>query len=142
MTEQLKYPNTKLQGKWITEKLDDDAITWAKSFGEYLANENEGKKPLSTSQIRKIFGVLKRIKAKGYNTETHFELTFLKPQLAYAVGRDKRKKDGKNKTLIGDFQKEIDKAIDLIEEGNENHFKRFVNLIEAIVAYHKAIGGE
>jgi len=62
----------------------------------------------------------------------------LKAQLAYANGRDK--KLGKNQTKIDVFYNELSSAIDYIQ--NEKHFRNFVNIVEAIVAYHKAAGGE
>ena len=64
----------------------------------------------------------------GYN-ETDFVL--LKPKLAYAVGRAKEK-DAK----IKDFYLVMSNAIDLVH--NEQQFKNFIKVFEAIVAYHKA----
>jgi CRISPR-associated protein Csm2 len=119
--------------------LDDKAIEWAQLFGEYLAtNDQKELKQLSTSQLRKFFGQLKRIQAEGYNEKKVSELLMLKPQLAYAVGRDI--KNNRNQTKITDFEKHISPLIGEIKE--KQHFNNFVNLIEAIVAYHKAKGGQ
>ena len=54
----------------------------------------------------------------------------LKPKLAYAVGRA----DGKNK--IVDFYKVISEAMSHVKD--EAQFRNFVQIFEAIVAYHKA----
>jgi len=63
----------------------------------------------------------------------------LKVQLAYANGRDK-KEGGTNKTKICYFYEKLSSAIDFID--TKEHFKNFVNVVEAIVAFHKAAGGE
>ena len=83
---------------------------------------------LTTNQLRKFFGEVKRQQMEGFN-ETDFIL--LKPKLAYAVGRAK---DPKAK--INDFYLVIANAIDRVK--NEKQFKNFIQIFEAIVAYHKA----
>lgn len=64
----------------------------------------------------------------------------LKPMLAYAVGRDKKK------TKTKEFGEEMSKGIDAIRLEDEVHakndFKNFLKIFEAIVAYHKFYGGE
>jgi len=82
---------------------------------------------LTTNQLRKFFGEVKRQQMKGYN-ETDFVL--LKPKLAYAVGR------AKGKSKITDFYEIMSIAIDEVK--SEAHFKNFIKIFEAIVAYHKA----
>ena len=130
--------------KWITsrEGITNDVINWAKDFGNFLAkpkdsNNRDYLDKLSTSQLRKFFGKLRRIQAEGYEKNKN-ELYMLKAQLAYANGRDK--KSGRNQTKIDVFYNELSSAIDYIQ--NEKHFRNFVNIVEAIVAYHKAAGGE
>lgn len=132
-----KIPSTE-----ITDKVTSETVNFAKEFGIYLANKNDmnigidsnGKErtyrciPLTTSQLRKFFGEVKRQQMKGYN-ETDFVL--LKPKLAYAVGRAK---DGNAK--INDFYAVISDAIDKVK--TEDHFRNFIKIFEAIVAYHKA----
>ena len=72
----------------------------------------------------------------------------LKPLLAYAVGRDKKKagRDMVNKTRIEEFCKEMSKAIDAIRYDNDDvlksDYKNFVQIFESIVAYHKYYGGQ
>ena len=73
---------------------------------------------------------------QGYNA-TDFVL--LKPKLAYAVGRSKSNISNPNKinkiNKIVDFYDVMSRAIDLVE--NDKHFKNFIKVFEAIVAYHK-----
>lgn len=121
--------------EWITDKIDQDTVKWASEFGTQLAKnkaDTTGKElrdtKLTTSQLRKFFGEVKRQQAIGYNS-TDFIL--LKPKLAYAVGRTK-----KTDSRMHDFYKTMSEAIDTVE--NKTHFKNFIKLFEAIVAYHKA----
>lgn len=109
----------------ITVKVTDATVKFAQRFGLYLGTDAN---KLTTSQLRKFFGEVKRQQMTGYS-ETDFVL--LKPKLAYAVGRSKQK-DSK----IKDFYFVIANAIDQVK--NEEHFKNFIKIFEAIVAYHKA----
>ncbi|MEA5461604.1 type III-A CRISPR-associated protein Csm2 [Arcicella sp. LKC2W] len=108
-----------------------------KEWGEYLAKEEGFAKDkvgkLSTSQIRKFFGSIKRIQASFEKAKG--EILLLEPKLAYAMGRDK----GKSK--IKDLFSLLSPMIQEIKE-DKAKFQNFVNVLEAIVAYHKAAGGE
>ncbi|MCQ2211693.1 MAG: type III-A CRISPR-associated protein Csm2 [Paludibacteraceae bacterium] len=121
----------------ITEKVTSATVDFAKEFGSYLGVDDSfskngktvsAKNHLTTNQLRKFFGEVKRQQMSGYN-ETDFVL--LKPKLAYAVGRAKEK-DAK----IKDFYFVIADAIDKVR--TERDFKNFIKIFEAIVAYHKA----
>lgn len=143
-----------LTTSWIAEVdgLKKPAIDWAENFGRHLAQSSQdrnGLKKLSTSQLRKFFGNFKRIQGEGYELKNETKLLMLKPLLAYAVGRDG------GKTKLSDFESQIKLAIDEVlrpieiiekeitkEENAKIRFKNFVNLVEAVVAYHKSEGGE
>jgi CRISPR-associated protein Csm2 len=119
--------------KEITEKITNETVKFAMEFGEHLGRDDKDgfktiRQKLTTSQLRKFFGEVKRQQLHGYN-ETDFVL--LKPKLAYAVGRATG-----NNPKIKDFYIVLSKAIDLVK--NESHFKNFIKIFEAIVAYHKA----
>lgn len=88
---------------------------------------------MSTSQIRRFFGAVKRIQADFDNLKG--EIILLEPKLAYAVGRDE------NKSKIKKFYQEISPLLKAINE-DEKKFKNFVSIVEAIVAYHKVHGGK
>lgn len=131
--------NDLIPQKEITEKITSSTVDFAIRFGSYLGKNDtkfdEKKRKdvvdrakLTTNQLRKFFGEVKRQQMSGYN-ETDFVL--LKPKLAYAVGRAK---DPKAK--INDFYHVISSAIDQVYD--EESFKRFIKIFEAIVAYHKA----
>ncbi|MBN1950840.1 MAG: type III-A CRISPR-associated protein Csm2 [Bacteroidales bacterium] len=119
---------------WVRNGIDNDTIRFADKFGKSIA-DNE----LTTSQIRNIFGEMRRIQLNGYDKEkTAFLL--LKPKLAYAVKRNKNKTRG-----IEDFYDFFSVAYDAVDtknpEGNE-HFKNLMNILEAVLAYHKYHGGQ
>jgi CRISPR type III-A-associated protein Csm2 len=143
---------------WISKEAGKTAmpIEWAIAFAKFLVAKGSKdingnvvadftcyEKPLTTSQIRKFFGVVKKIQAEGYD-KNKVKLAMLEPQLAYAVGKDKKydkeKQQIVSQTKILYFYEEISLAIRAIQQ--KEHFQNFVNLLEAIVAYHKAEGGK
>jgi CRISPR-associated protein Csm2 len=156
------YVKNSFQSRWITDKIETATVEWAKEFGAFLATyggnyqeERQGKtdnqfskeKELSTTQLRKFFGQLKRLQAEvqvagDYSHQHKVKMMMLAPQLAYAVGRNK-KRLGRNlvdTTKVGHFYDEITEMLKSVDE--EKHFNNFVNIIEAVVAYHKFKGGE
>jgi len=145
------YPAAKLKDKpeWIKKEITEETIDWCKSFAEYLVKKDNSD-ALSTSQLRKFFGALKQIKHSGYDEGKHSSLIQLKPLLAYAVGRDMKEIYNRNtretinipKSKIKELSEEITSAINMIEKGDKKQFNRFVQIVEAIVAYHKAEGGK
>lgn len=140
---------------WIQNGPSNDLVEQTDRFGEYIArllkktdrkkktkNDNEdirNDEIVTTSQIRQIFGKLKSIEAKGFNSsERRGEFMMLKPLIAYAAGRHK-------KTGLLRLKERVSWGIDAVIEGpaeNEpQRFKNFCRLFEAILAYHKAHGG-
>ena len=132
--------NKKLPESEIKEKVTDETVSFAKEFGKYLATKEDNYvDPLTTSQLRKFFGDVKRQQLNGYDV-TQFMM--LKPKLAYAVGR--AKKDSKKTYKIEDSYTVLSHAIDCVEHSSdkEKAFKNFIYVFEAIVAYHKLAEGE
>lgn len=118
--------------KWIENGPDVNLVKEAENFGKELKNGN-----LTRSQIRQSFTKMKSIEAKGFsNNKSNFLM--LKPFLAYAAGRD-------NKDGIKKFKEKISIAIDYVFNGptekEEERFKNFCMLFEAILSYHRAHGG-
>lgn len=132
MTWKELIPEGELSGK-ITEK----TVDFAKRFGTFLGVDDKeldrnGRQrtvaaKLTTNQLRKFFGEVKRQQMQGFD-KTDFIM--LKPKLAYAVGRSDR--GSKIKDLYFVLSDAIDKVTD------ENGFQNFISIFEAIVAYHKA----
>ena len=104
--------------------------------GEILVKEAEQRgqqlaRNLTTSQIRNIYSAVKKMQMKGGELDTH-KLLMLKPKLAYAA---KRHGGG-----VDTLKEVLTQAIDLV--GNDSKkFNRFVDFFEAILAYHRAYGG-
>ena len=121
----------------ITNGITSVTVEFSKEFGKHLGTndteERDGKirikrEKLTTNQLRKFFGEVKRQQMKSYNMA---DFILLKPKLAYAVGRA----NGKD-PKIKDFYKVISNAIDYVHD--ESTFRNFIKIFEAIVAYHKA----
>ena len=140
------YPQVKLKQEWIQQGIVNETVDWTKSFGEFLQSEQNGTKPLTSSQIRKFFGELKRIQSDPNKFKS--EIPLLKAKLAYAVGRDVQSAyQGRivYKTKLKELQEELDKGIGFIRVESEylrNDLNNFVKTVEAIVAFHKFFGGK
>lgn len=132
-----RYPKQKLDPKWIQTGITPDIVEWSKT---------DEKGALTTGQLRKFFGEVRRIDADVIKHKT--DIPMLCPLLAYAVGRDKKNVRGmmENKTKIDDFEKEMSSAIKAIRMDTEEHLKsdyhNFVQIFESIVAFHKYYGGQ
>lgn len=123
---------SKFKSNWISEKIDKHTIAFAEEFGEYLANNS-----FTTSQFRNVYGEIKRIQLKGYD-EYKTEFLLIKPKLAYASTR-------KNTAGAKEFEAVISKAHGEVlsdKKGELKRFENFCDLVEAILAYHKAKGGK
>lgn len=129
--------NDRIPKEEIQNKVTDVTVQFAEHFGKYLAVDDYDSEPLTTSQLRKFFGEVKRQQMMGYN-ETEF--TMLKPKLAYAVGRAKQNGKKNKAQKIEDFFVVITDAIDIVLSSSDRAkaFKNFITAFEAIVAYHKA----
>ena len=121
----------------IQEKVTTVTVQFAERFGKYLAEKDDQAEPLTTSQLRKFFGEVKRQQMTGYDDT---EFVMLKPKLAYAVGRAKQNGRKGKFQKIEDFYMVLADAIDKVESCPDKPmaFKNFITAFEAIVAYHKA----
>jgi CRISPR-associated protein Csm2 len=126
--------------EWITHSIDEKTVDFAEWFGKYLCDIQPqdgrlGRMAMTTTQIRNVFGEVKRIQAKEYQNEKS-SFFLLRPKMAYAEARVKAKS---GKSRIEDFRKVMENAH--LAVANETHFQNFVDFFEAILAYHKAAGG-
>lgn len=107
----------------------------AREYGTYLKEAG-----LKTAQIRGIFGHVRQIEMNWnsdeseptYARQSMRELVLLKPKMAYQGERVKEVKP---------LAELLSRGIDLVST-NRDHFQRFVDFFEAILAYHKAAGGK
>lgn len=104
-------------------------VEHAALFGPELRQQR-----LETNQIRKFLDAVNQSKAKLVGADfaaVETEIVLLKPKLAYAAARQRAVKPLSTIMSI---------AIDKVH--SKEDFDRFVQLIESIIAYHKAVGGK
>jgi|SRR5690554_2976020 len=129
---------------WITDEIKQQDIDRISDFSKYLAvKKDRHDSEVTSSQIRKFYGEVKRIQANGV---VHEKSTFkmLKPKLAYAVGRQKKSERQKLESLYVALSSAINSVdIDSVDDVTlKKRFSNFTQLFEAIVAYHKFHGGQ
>lgn len=111
---------------WITCEADETTVDLANKAAEYM-----GINEVTTSQIRNIYGEIKRIQM-NYEAE-RVAFLLLRPKVAYLVARNKSNK--KNHAGLSHFQEIFEEAA--IHVTDDKTYNNFCNLMEAIVAYHK-----
>lgn len=101
----------------------NEEINKLKSFMKSLLSRSDN---ITTSQLRNIFSVAKKAKKKE-------DLFVMRPKIAYAYGRAE-------KTELKKLLFFLDSQIQNINEDSD--VKKFQELFEAIIAYHKYYGGK
>ena len=109
----------------VIEEGGEPLVDAAKDLGDRLE-----KNRLKTSQIRKVYGAVKKIQMSDKFHRN--DLVMLKPKLAYAAARNDAV------TVLKDA---LIQAIDKVGD-DPKRFKNFVDFFEATLAYHKAAGGQ
>jgi CRISPR-associated protein Csm2 len=128
-------PPTEAEIKQVIADGDPELLVKiADRVGQELAYQR-----LTTSQIRNVFGTARQIQMRWPTDESraYREAVLLRPKLAYFAEREKHGME----TL----QQVLEPALKLISEDGKPSQKRyghFVDLFEAIVAYHKRHGGK
>lgn len=124
--------NSRFKPEWITNEVDDDCMNLCEDLAKSMVESN-----ISSSFLRNIFGELRRIEAGGF--EKHrADFVLLRPKLAYTCGRASSR-NNKAKNDLQALQELYKKSAQLVS--NAQGFKNIVNIMEAIVAFHKAHGG-
>lgn len=115
-------------------------VSIAKHVGEQLATRK--RDPLSTSQIRAIFEEVRVTQWFCVRDPIAAErrMVLLQPKMRYRAAKEK----GAVKDLVDNV---LDPALQVALESRDvderrKRFGRFVELLEAILAYHKAAGGK
>ncbi|TVQ51100.1 MAG: type III-A CRISPR-associated protein Csm2 [Spirulina sp. DLM2.Bin59] len=123
--------NGGLQNYKISQLVED-----SEDLGELLF-----RKKLKTNQIRKFLDNIKRFKVEFARNKKDFDankdqLNILRYHLAYLAARQAKNDDP---GPVEPLKKVLESAIKGVNELED--FERLVQLIEAIIAYHKAAGG-
>lgn len=110
-----------------------ELVEFARSKAIELVRSN-----LTRNQIRTIFTEVRQIEAmwKDRPDEALRRLNMLKPKLAYQTARTNAL--GALKDVLTEAINEVEKAS---SDKREQAFERFMDLFEAILAYHRAEGG-
>lgn len=99
---------------------------------------------LTTSQIRALFGEVRQIQAQWSMGDANRQmasrrLILLKPKMAY---RARRERGRAVEELVSVLEPAVDQVIQApTTEQQDANFQRFVEFFEAILAYHRAHGG-
>jgi CRISPR-associated protein Csm2 len=112
-----------------------ELVNFAKTTADLLVRNN-----LTRSQIRNIFTEVRKIEAlwDAKPQDALRRLNMLKPKLDYQTSRSSQ---------VEQLRNVLSRAIDEVQktpndEERNRRFKRFVELFEAILAYHRALGGK
>jgi CRISPR-associated protein Csm2 len=132
--------------KIITQDVTGELLVQrADQFGKELKEMN-----LSTSQIRSLFGEVRQIQGewsiarqKGAQATAERQkvlrrLILLKPKMEY---RARRERGPAVRALVNVLTPALDTVAQAPADKQDEYFNRFVDFFEAILAYHKAYGG-
>ncbi|NWF51093.1 MAG: type III-A CRISPR-associated protein Csm2 [Ignavibacteriaceae bacterium] len=125
---------------FINGENQKEMIESCQEFGRRFSDND-----LSTSQIRNVYGEVKKIQMKNSMLKENekmeiIPLRMLLPKLAYSAARAKKKGTDELKDVLS-------KGIETVLEDENNskeiikRFEMFSNFFEALLAYHKAEGG-
>ena len=152
----LKKPSD-FKEEWITKSIDEPFLDFIEGFGFYLVDKKRlddnrpGRNAMTTSQLRNIFSEAKQIESQikiiqslskeekedKWKNKVKPRILLLRPKIAYATARAvDRDRDSRMKA----FGEVADKALTVATEKME-YYKNFIQMFEAIIAYHKKYGG-
>jgi len=118
--------------QWIEQAIDKDTISFAEGMGKILKDDG-----LTTSQIRNVFGEMRKIQMNGFEKEKS-NFLLLKAKLAYATKRQQAKGMDKFYELFC----EAYNSVDTTSEKGTAQFDKLLQVMEAVLAYHKFHGGQ
>mgnify|MGYP005850826793 CR=1 FL=1 len=137
-----QLPNYQQIKKFIEQDDPKSLIEAADIIGQELVTQK-----LTTSQIRALFGEVRRIKMNWTDDkdrekarQSYRKATLLKPKLGYQAKRMEQKTHGV-KTLEDKLVPALDAVIEAPESERKVRFERLTDYFEAIVAYHRKHGG-
>jgi CRISPR-associated protein Csm2 len=126
-------PNPRVQTVMTADESGAELVTFAQQTADALVKQN-----LTRNQIRTIFTEVRQIEAQWGKSEAVRRLTMLKPKLAYQAARSPTGNVNLLRDVLSDA---IDEVIQAPADKQNDRFERFVDLFEAILAYHRAKGG-
>ena len=127
-------PDITISTVMTADPTGSDLVTFAKTKAELWKND------LKRTQIRNIFTEARDIEAgwNGNPIRAMRRLNLLKAKLAY---QEARHKSDAMHGLVDTLTKAIDEVGRVSGDTQSERFHRFMELFEAILAYHRALGG-
>jgi len=121
--------NGKFDPKWIELELNVESIKYTKDLAEYV------QKDLTKSQIRNIFGEIRRIETLNADIR-QVKFLLLLPKLAYSVAKSQKN--------LKPYRDEFEKWYNVVNEGVKDdtfgkRFDNFVNFFESFLAFHRVV---
>jgi len=122
-------------------------VEWSERLGKFLAGgqgegeEGERRSKLTSSQIRKVYGEVRRLwmeAQRGWNDSLTRKLYILIPKLEYSARKEVAAK-ALRAVLVGALREVLKGETN---EAIKRRFDRFVEFFEAILAYYYAAGGK
>ena len=145
-------PVKEFQEGWITQGIDREGVDYLENLGYLLCDKDNAKykdqagfNAMTVSQIRNIFGEIKRIvailpgQAGTVDHELQMEFLLLRPKIAYNTARVMAKS---RKSRVQDFKSVLEIAHRAVDPSSPKHIRNFSQFVEGIVAYHKVYGGK
>lgn len=124
-------PSKEVHDLMTADEAGAELVTFAQQAADRLVKNN-----LTRSQIRTVFTEVRQIEAQWGKPEALRRLNMLKPKLAYQTARS---------NSVDYLREVLSDAIDEVAQSpadkRDERFQRFVDLFEAILAYHRAKGG-
>jgi CRISPR-associated protein Csm2 len=157
-----RYKNA-LKSEWINNEIDAHCIEFMEKFGLYLCDKKDitdrfpGRNAVTTSQMRNIFSEVKRIEVKLTGEkkweQERSKILLLRPKIAYNTARVI---SSKRESRMVDLREVLEAGLtaihkkvineEVLEEKDYkkliDNFKRFSQVLEGIIAYHKVYGGK
>ncbi len=124
-------PSKEVHDLMTADEAGAELVTFAQQAADRLVKNN-----LTRSQIRTVFTEVRQIEAQWGKAEAVRRLNMLKPKLAYQTARS-NSVDYLREVL----SEAIDEVVQSPADKRDERFQRFVDLFEAILAYHRAKGG-
>lgn len=128
--------------QWIKEGANSERVDWVDDFGQLLAEEK-----MTATSLRNFFSEVRNIQARGFlKSAQRFQL--LRPKLAYTSAKllksEHTVKEHKNRENRESNRKGLHKFVVVmaaahraVDPSQPIQFDHYVELMEAIVAYHK-----
>jgi CRISPR-associated protein Csm2 len=124
-----------IQTIMTADESGQELVEYAQQVADVLVKNN-----LTRAQIRNIFTEVRQIEALWGTSQRKEEalrrLSMLKPKLAYQTARTNSLE--KLKQVLSEA---IDEVVKSPADKKDATFQRFMDLFEAILAYHRALGG-